>query len=433
MCGIVGLIAKKKNGFFTGDTKTFLDMLVIDQLRGTDGTGLFYNNKDDGTAHFAKAPVTASYFIEYDVCDKAAKAITNKATFVVGHNRAATKGKLTTECTHPFQEDHITLVHNGTLPSYDNLAKKARLDSHAIAIHMAENSAKETLKEIDGAFSLVWYDEKTKTLHFSRNYQRPLNIIETDRYWVLSSEPEIAKCALERGKVKVIDVKEVETKKLYSINLDPSLEEFEIKSEDAELRDWTSSTNWNYQQYLGLPATSNKASNDEPKWPWGELPGAEVTNPSDKIDYSTVLRPGYIIDFWADKIKNKLGRLTALVEADSETSPYTYKLLGKKLGTTGERVIVNNHFGELSKLDQLKQLTGVVSRVIIKGKKVTYFVDKAWISDDQPPEDVELCCECSMVAKTTHNQSKGSVYKGEWSCPDCTEAYTKLANQYCGC
>ena len=34
---------------------------------------------------------------------------------VVGHNRSATRGGITTETAHQFQEGPITIVHNGTL------------------------------------------------------------------------------------------------------------------------------------------------------------------------------------------------------------------------------------------------------------------------------------------------------------------------------
>jgi len=53
---------------------------------------------------------------------------------IVGHGRLATVGSISLENAHPFQEDDITLVHNGNISSGvdDFKDKDTVVDSHAL-------------------------------------------------------------------------------------------------------------------------------------------------------------------------------------------------------------------------------------------------------------------------------------------------------------
>lgn len=53
MCGIVGVIGKAKMGLSQVDQKVFEQMLLVDQIRGQDGTGIFYNNKRAGNGIYS--------------------------------------------------------------------------------------------------------------------------------------------------------------------------------------------------------------------------------------------------------------------------------------------------------------------------------------------------------------------------------------------
>lgn len=212
MCGLVTVVSKQKNGMFHSDMKVFTEMLFADQLRGSDGTGIIYNkNKEIKTL---KAAVASSDFVNHNMYDKAVKDIVHSGNFVVGHNRAATKGKLVHENTHPFREKHITLVHNGTLSWHKELAD-VEVDSHAICISMAERGLKETLKKIYGAYALIWVDNKKKTLNFIRNNQRPLYVIETKDLFIFVSEPKMAEWILDRNNQKIKSIREVPIHTLF--------------------------------------------------------------------------------------------------------------------------------------------------------------------------------------------------------------------------
>lgn len=206
MCGLVAIISKQKNGIFNGDAKVFTEMLFADQLRGSDGTGIMYNQKEK--MRVLKGAIASSDFVNGEMYDKAIAEIIKDGNFVVGHNRSATKGKLSNANTHPFRQDHITLVHNGTLYSHQHLAD-TEVDSHAICVSMAKIGYKETLKKINGAFALIWTDSRNKTINFIRNNQRPLWIVETPYLFILVSEKELAHWILARNNQTVTSTTEV--------------------------------------------------------------------------------------------------------------------------------------------------------------------------------------------------------------------------------
>jgi hypothetical protein len=204
MCGIIGLITKRNNGFVDADRKLFSDMLVIDgKLRGMDSTGVFQiqNNKD---VHTLKNSVNAMLFEADDEYAKIMQRMFSSGRMIVGHNRAATKGKVIPENSHPFHKDHIILVHNGTLFTHRTLAN-TEVDSEAIAHAIANEGYEKVIPKLDGAFALVWYDMNEEKLYAVRNKERPLSIIETDEVFIISSEVIIPQMLLARKGVKIVN------------------------------------------------------------------------------------------------------------------------------------------------------------------------------------------------------------------------------------
>jgi predicted glutamine amidotransferase len=234
MCGIVGLVIKQKNGFTNTEINIFTELLYADEVRGSDGTGIFYNTKKN-KAHLKvlKGPLCSSLFVKSKPYQEATKTFFSDSNFIVGHNRSATKGKIDFDCTHPFREQHITLVHNGTLVSQKELHETAEVDSHAICHSISQKGAVETLKTIDGAFALVWFDSKEKTLNLCRNYQRPLHVIETNTSFIFTSELELGLWVLKRNNTTVKTSFEIGVKKIYSFSLnDMSL----VKEKEVEFK-----------------------------------------------------------------------------------------------------------------------------------------------------------------------------------------------------
>ena len=89
-------------------------MLWLDALRGFDSTGMFCVN-NQGNIYWAKEASNPGKFLpQAEVKDILNIAFRN-GKMLVGHNRKATKGSVTDDNAHPFIEENIILVHNGTI------------------------------------------------------------------------------------------------------------------------------------------------------------------------------------------------------------------------------------------------------------------------------------------------------------------------------
>jgi predicted glutamine amidotransferase len=178
MCGIVGAAGNLDKNV----NKMFRDMLVFDQVRGFDSTGVavvgsaenatVQVEKDTGTPNDLWTWGTSNLFDNRGVAKSLFKVM-------IGHNRAATVGAISRENAHPYQFTHITGVHNGSLSYYDDLdgAKTHEVDSQALINTIATRGIDKTWKSFYGAASVVYWDDNEKTLNIIRNEQRPLYVI----------------------------------------------------------------------------------------------------------------------------------------------------------------------------------------------------------------------------------------------------------------
>lgn len=218
MCGLVGMIAKTKSGFFTEEVNTFTQMLWADQLRGVHGTGVFYNNKKQEVYTY-KDNVSASSLIQHKSWGKVEATVLKESSFVIGHNRHATKGAHTVENTHPFIEGDVVLVHNGTLTSHKHLAD-VEVDSRAIAIALdKEPDVQKVIDEVYGAYALIWHDFRTGKLNVLRNAERPLSWVETSKCIFIGSELDMVKWIVNRNKGTIIAEGKFETHTLYMFDV----------------------------------------------------------------------------------------------------------------------------------------------------------------------------------------------------------------------
>lgn len=188
MCGIVGLASKNSSGFDLTGSDLFTDLLQMDSIRGKDSTGAFGVSKL-GEIDFIKGNTNAWEFTSCKNYTDFKRRIYSTYQIVIGHNRAATKGAISPENAHPFKDDHIIGVHNGTIWNQEELAVDTEVDSHAIMKALAKADAATALNLVNGPFALVWFDAKQKTLNLARNKDRPLFLLEYDKYWTIASEP----------------------------------------------------------------------------------------------------------------------------------------------------------------------------------------------------------------------------------------------------
>lgn len=219
MCGIVALINRVKRDFWQRDVELMEQMLVINSLRGRDSVGVFsaYRNNEVEALKVGSNPFNLFRCKEWD---ELKSKILRRGRIVVGHNRAATKGSVTTENAHPFAENNIMLVHNGTLYSHNHLStREFDVDSNAIAAALSEKELEEVLPRLHGAFALVWYDTEQRKLFAIRNPERPLFLLTTDDMYVLSSEPGIAALPMQRQSRKIESVESIPPWTLVSFDL----------------------------------------------------------------------------------------------------------------------------------------------------------------------------------------------------------------------
>ena len=173
MCGLVGIAGD----LAFKDEMTMKRLLLLDFWRGPDSTGLasIRNNGDVKLSKIAGNPLELFDMQRF----KDALSGSNSTAFI-GHNRAATRGVVSTYNAHPYQFDHIVGAHNGTLDYHavqdleKAIGERFPVDSMAIFAGIAKLGLNETISMLQGAWALTWVDLKQNTLNFLRNKERPL-------------------------------------------------------------------------------------------------------------------------------------------------------------------------------------------------------------------------------------------------------------------
>jgi hypothetical protein len=188
MCGISGFINTGRNPVWFADN-IIPEALQVGQLRGRDATGFFSQPLHERkTLHRLRCTGPADEFLNWDEVHKVLKRAEHMR-FLVAHNRAATIGnKDDVKAAHPHHTENITLVHNGTLTSYD---KSYISDSAWVAAMLEEEpDFREVEKEVYGPYVFVWHDKRDDTLNFVRNEGRPLFFLEgvDNSLWFASEE-----------------------------------------------------------------------------------------------------------------------------------------------------------------------------------------------------------------------------------------------------
>src|ERR1700730_17855218 len=129
--------------------------LLMSMWRGWEGTGLALvpHGKEKEKPYVYKDNICA-----FDFCNRQFVArVLNKIdefSIVLGHTRSATRGTSTARNAHPFQHNHITSTHNGTVGNaYDIVPIGARphdvnVDSDIVCYAMGALKEKEDEEQI---------------------------------------------------------------------------------------------------------------------------------------------------------------------------------------------------------------------------------------------------------------------------------------------
>ena len=232
MCGIVGMYSYHPSGVSEYEIATFIQLLYVDALRGMHGTGMFGVEKNGGSYRVKVGGPPHQLFGDKKFDDMMKWLKKKNTRAIVGHNRFATRGEKTTAHAHPFHHGEdgnaITLVHNGTLTAFQHLpdGKKFDVDSEAICHSIQKIGVKDTMAQLRGAWALVYWDEKNKSLNLLRNKERPLWVARHDGMKVLTfaSEPGALRWILDRNVQTLAKIEPVPENQLVTFYLDEESE-----------------------------------------------------------------------------------------------------------------------------------------------------------------------------------------------------------------
>lgn len=250
MCGIVGVATKWDNGFLSSDIDYFQQALVFDSVRGIDGTGIV-QVKSNGHFQWAKVASHPFRLLHNEKVRAMLSQSLSNGKVLIGHNRKATSGKIVNENAHPFVKDHIAMVHNGYVKDAKQLVD-TEVDSEVIAHILAEEAdIPAALAKLEGAFAVVWYNQKLKHLYMVRNKERPLYYSMTEQMLHFASEPWIISVAQQRSYHENF-VNHFPAPKVVPVNtvLALDLKSFKIEEISADFKSWETE-----QAKKQLPAT----------------------------------------------------------------------------------------------------------------------------------------------------------------------------------
>lgn len=210
MCGLIGAF-RADNAHLEKLDHFMWQGLYMSALRGMGGTGVGLVHREYGM-DFAKSHVSSPNFLcseEWDWIDKNFLG----ARAVLGHTRSATQGSVKTKNAHPFalvdetKGTGIMMIHNGHIKNWSSLTPhnySHEVDSAHVAHSLFHRGAIPTLEMIEGAYTLIWYDLKEKTLNMARNDERELfYAVNKDKtcLWFMS-ELDMLSSVLKRNGIK---------------------------------------------------------------------------------------------------------------------------------------------------------------------------------------------------------------------------------------
>lgn len=275
MCGLVGVFGDIGNSH----KEAFRILSILDILRGDDGYGVcrvtaegeVTVEKEVGTPfdlydqHYFESK---KGFFEPNGTIKG-----NHIRLLLGHNRAATVGKVSKETAHPFEFEHIVGAHNGTLldSSLRSFSKYGEytVDSQVMLAEINEKGEVPSVySRVNGAMAVTLWDKRTSRLVMFRNNDRPLSIVtsNTGKTIMWASEDWMLEVALARVKQREAFGKP------EKVNVNTLLEfEYHSFQKGVELVTETKLTSFFYQSQGSYYRFGNRGGYDAMWDQWDDL------------------------------------------------------------------------------------------------------------------------------------------------------------------
>jgi hypothetical protein len=239
MCGLVGMYG---SGVTPARAEVFKWLLHFDVKRGEDSTGVAIRITEDVTLEndillIKEVGHPSQLYTRFsDIFDRKGNLRPKlfegrKPTFLMGHNRKATIGKVTYQNAHPFNCFPIIGAHNGTLNSgihTVDLIKRAETDSERFywLLSDAKGELEKAVKAVTGAGSFSYWNDLDQTFNLFRNSERPLSYVMSKdrRSFVYASEAgmltEAIKAAREEHFYDPDEIKEIKIDTHYAFSTD---------------------------------------------------------------------------------------------------------------------------------------------------------------------------------------------------------------------
>lgn len=203
MCGLVGVAGV----ISVKDVEVFNELLYHDYVRGKDSTGVASVHEYTGKIELLKGIYDPIGLVSL----KGYSGVVNSTTKVLmGHNRAATRGKVNRHNAHPFATDNILMAHNGTLDwsCLKDLSEnvEGETDSERLMLTIADldGDIPGAIARAEGAWAITVYNKEDNTISLLRNEKRPLFYCHSESkktlYW--SSEAGLLDWVLNRNGIK---------------------------------------------------------------------------------------------------------------------------------------------------------------------------------------------------------------------------------------
>ena len=195
-------------------------------LRGDDSTGMFQVDRK-GVVHVHKLAMRGEQFAETKRAKRMFSAADSSVATIL-HHRAATRGIVSYENSHPFEhsdkERYLVGVHNGSLMgtpyTYDGL--EFNVDSD-YAMYRLFKEREEAFKHFNGAYAFVWYENDGK-IRIACNGERAFSFafIHKKNAMLIASEANMLWWLAARNELELDDILAPESHRM--LTFDPSSE-----------------------------------------------------------------------------------------------------------------------------------------------------------------------------------------------------------------